>query len=90
MNSRGALLTAGLAIAIAIGSPASSEACATCFGASDSGMTQGMNNAILLLLGVVGVVQGGFIALFVKFWRGASPQAIEVGDSEDRRRSTDG
>ena len=44
-------------------------ACSVCFGGSDSAMTTGMNNGILVLLGVVGVVQGGFIALFFSFWR---------------------
>jgi hypothetical protein len=28
-----------------------------------------MNNGILMLLAVVAVVQGGFVALFVSFWR---------------------
>ena len=61
---------------IAVAVPAAVEACATCFGAADSGMTQGLNNAILLMLGFVGVVQGGFIALFVKFWRRARNRAL--------------
>lgn len=39
-------------------------ACATCFGAADSMMTHGMNNGILTLLGVIGGVQVGFVALF--------------------------
>ena len=34
-------------------------ACATCFGAADSPMTKGMNNAILMLIGVVGLVYVG-------------------------------
>ncbi len=45
-------------------------ACATCFGASDSKMAQGMNMGILVLLGVVGMVLGGltlgFVALAVR------------------------
>jgi len=53
------------------GAAAPAAACATCFGAADAGMTRGMNNAILLLLGVVGVVQGGFVALFYGFWKRA-------------------
>ncbi len=40
------------------------EACATCLGDPDSPATKGMNNAILTLLGVVGTVQVGFVALF--------------------------
>jgi hypothetical protein len=44
-------------------------ACATCYGAADSAMTQGMNNGILTLLGVIGVVQVGFVAMFVSIRR---------------------
>jgi hypothetical protein len=49
--------------------PEWAEACAVCFGAQDSPMTVGMNNGILTLLGFIGAVQVGFIALFVGFWR---------------------
>jgi len=34
-------------------------------------MTQGTSNGILFLLGVIGLVQIGFVALFVNFWRRA-------------------
>lgn len=47
-------------------------ACPACFGAmgeTESPMAEGMNNGILVLLGVVGVVQGGFAAFFVALWR---------------------
>ncbi len=47
-------------------------ACAVCYGAEDSAMTAGMNNAILMLLGVVAVVQGSFVALFLSLRRRAS------------------
>ncbi len=53
-----------LALALA---PAPASACATCFGAADSSMTRGMNAAILTLLGIVGAVQIGFIAMFCSF-----------------------
>jgi len=33
-------------------SPGAARACATCFGAADDAQTQGMNAAILVLLGV--------------------------------------
>jgi len=49
--------------------PAAAEACAVCYGAPESPMTLGMNNAILTLLGVVGALQAAFIGLFVGFWR---------------------
>lgn len=43
------------------------SACATCFGAEDSGLTKGMNGAILTLLGFIGFVQVGFVAMFAGF-----------------------
>jgi uncharacterized membrane protein YphA (DoxX/SURF4 family) len=39
--------------------PQIASACATCFGAADAPMTKGMNNAILMLMAVVGVVYVG-------------------------------
>jgi hypothetical protein len=53
-----------LALAVA---PSPADACATCFGAADSSMTRGMNGAILTLLGIIGAVQVGFVALFSSF-----------------------
>ena len=55
----------------ALAAETAAQACATCFGAADSAMTQGMNYAILTLLTVVAVVQGGFVALFWSFRRRA-------------------
>ncbi len=40
-------------------------ACPVCYGAADSPMTDGMNVAILSLLGITGGVLAGFIAFFV-------------------------
>ena len=48
----------------AIAMSEAAEACAVCYGAEDSAMTAGMNNAILMLLAVVALVQGSFAALF--------------------------
>ena len=56
-----------LAVAVALMALMSSGpagACTTCLGDPDSPATRGMNNAILTLLGVVGTVQVGFVALF--------------------------
>lgn len=61
---RGPWLAISLLILGSVLAPAVSEACATCFGDPESPMTKGMNNAILLLLGVVGLVQVGFVTLF--------------------------
>ena len=45
--------------------PQLAHACAVCYGDADSAMTQGMNNGILVLLGVVAGVQIAFVALFL-------------------------
>jgi type II secretory pathway component PulF len=47
--------------------PQPASACATCFGAEDSALTKGMNGAILTMLAIIGVVQLGFVAMFVGF-----------------------
>ena len=54
-----------MALLAALALSQSAAACAVCYGAEDSAMTAGMNNAILLLLGVVALVQGSFAALFL-------------------------
>ncbi|MCP5115348.1 MAG: hypothetical protein GY953_31350 [bacterium] len=60
--------------------PAAAEACAVCFGAADSKLTEGMNAGILALLGFVVLVQAGFIALFLRF-RHRSKKLAERRDS---------
>jgi hypothetical protein len=47
------------------------QACPVCYGAPDEPMVRGMSNGILTLLGFIGVVQIGFVALFINFWRRA-------------------
>ena len=47
------------------------NACPVCFGNPASPLTKGTSNGILFLLGVIGLVQIGFVALFVTFWRRA-------------------
>jgi len=44
-------------------------ACPVCYGAPDDPMVKGVNNGIWVLLGLVGFVQIGFVALFWSFWR---------------------
>tara|TARA_Y100000588_G_scaffold393867_1_gene511649 strand:+ start:3293 stop:3778 length:486 start_codon:yes stop_codon:yes gene_type:complete len=41
------------------------QACATCYGESDSPMAEGMNAGIFVLLIIVGATLSGFIAFFV-------------------------
>jgi hypothetical protein len=61
-------------IAIAIPlllAPAILSACPVCYGAPGSPMTKSSNNAIIFMLGVIGFVQVGFVAMFWSFWRRA-------------------
>jgi hypothetical protein len=44
----------------------SAGACPVCYGAADSGSTQGMTAAIFSLLGVTGAVLGAFAAMFLR------------------------
>ena len=44
-------------------------ACATCFGAQDSPQTQGMNMAILTLLGVTYTLFGAMLTTAFVLWR---------------------
>lgn len=60
---RTALFVALVVAAFAV--PRVAAACPVCFGDSDSPMAQGLNNGMLVLLGVVATVQGGFAALFL-------------------------
>lgn len=65
------ILAAAMATAVWLVLPAAATACATCYGAADSPMTQGMNNAILTLIGVVGLVYVGIGKVFLDFRRRA-------------------
>lgn len=49
--------------------PRAAAACATCFGAADAPMTKGMNNAILTLIVLVGVVYVGIGKVILDFRR---------------------
>jgi len=72
-----------LALAMA---PAPASACATCFGAADSALTRGMNGGILTMLGIIGVVQVGFVALFGSF----IVRSRRLSGRESRLRSKSG
>ena len=58
--------------------PSILSACPVCYGAPDSPMTKSSNNAIMFLLGVVGFVQVGFIAIVLELLaarQGVAPPA---------------
>lgn len=63
--------TAIVAIAVAIALPVVAHACPVCFGNPDSPMAKSATNAVWFLLGIIGIVQVGFVALFVTFWHRA-------------------
>jgi len=48
--------------------------CPVCWGAPDDPMVKSVNKGIYVLLGLVGFVQIGFVALFWSFWRRAREQ----------------
>lgn len=67
-------------------------ACPVCYGAPDEPLVKGMSNGILTLLGFIGFVQIGFVALFFNFYRRAkqirerkeSFQLIQGGRPDER------
>jgi heme/copper-type cytochrome/quinol oxidase subunit 2 len=62
------LLVALIALAVA----PSAFACATCYGASDSPLAQGMNWGIMVLLGFIGIVLVAVSSFFFYIVRRAS------------------
>ena len=59
----------GLYCAAILFTASAASACPVCFGDPTAPTARGMNAAIWFLLGMVGFVQVGFVALFVTFWR---------------------
>ena len=51
--------------------PTNTQACAVCYGAADDPMVKGMNSAIFFLLGAIGSILLGVIALTIYFSRRA-------------------
>jgi len=54
--------------------------CAVCVGNPDDPQTIGMNQAILGLLAITGVVLTGFSALFITLWRRGRQPLDPVGE----------
>ena len=74
---RNRILLVLLAIAC-IALPPAANACATCYGAPDSPETHGMNNAILTLIGFVGLMYVGIGKVFLDFRRRAKKLSQKV------------
>lgn len=73
-----------LAVLFALVATQSASACATCYGASDSPLAQGMNWGIMVLLGFISFVLLGVSAFFIYIVRranaleAAAPQLIST------------
>ena len=63
------------AFALLLASALPALACSVCFGDPESPQTQGMNSAILFLLGVIGSVLAAFASMFV-YWVGRSRRMV--------------
>lgn len=63
MTSLPTAAAATVLLVFALAEPA--FACPVCFGATDSPVAQGINLAILALLGITGAVLGSFVAFFI-------------------------
>ena len=76
------LLVAAVALTLlTIAASAPAGACPVCYGSPDSSSTQGMNAAILSLLGVTGGVLGGFVSMFLHMRRRAKLLALQEPQS---------
>jgi hypothetical protein len=53
-------------------------ACAVCYGAPDAAQTRGMNMGILTMLGVTGIVLGGFGGMIIHFARRARRHSMDT------------
>jgi hypothetical protein len=58
-------------LALLVLAPVAAHACTVCWGSPDDPMVKSVNKGIWVLLGFIGFVQIGFIALFWSFWRRA-------------------
>jgi heme/copper-type cytochrome/quinol oxidase subunit 2 len=54
--------------------PVLAHACPVCFGSPDDPMVKGASKGIWVLLGFIGFVQLGLIAMFWSFWRRSRAQ----------------
>ncbi|HET7712696.1 MAG TPA: hypothetical protein VFL80_12260 [Thermoanaerobaculia bacterium] len=60
---------AAVALLLAILLPQAASACPVCFGDPNAPIQKGLNNGIIVLLVIIGIVQVGFVALFITLWK---------------------
>jgi hypothetical protein len=65
-----------------MGGDASVLACPNCFGAAETGMVNGTKLGILVMLGIVLAVQGGFVGFFLYLRKRAKLNADVELDTE--------
>lgn len=78
MNNR-RLARLGLVSLLFILTQSLASACPVCFGAEGDPATEGLNFAILTLLGVTGTVVGGFVSFFLRLKRRSRMNAAAMG-----------
>jgi heme/copper-type cytochrome/quinol oxidase subunit 2 len=76
--SRLTVLLTAIVVAFAMAAPRMLLACAVCYGAPDAAQTKGMNLGIVTMLGVTGVVLGGFGGMIFCFARRARRHSGEM------------
>tara|TARA_B100000959_G_scaffold284633_1_gene356828 strand:- start:529 stop:843 length:315 start_codon:yes stop_codon:yes gene_type:complete len=69
MRTRACHVLTVFAAVLLVADNSSAWACAVCFGAVDSPMTQGMSMAILFMLGILACVATGFVMFFVRLFK---------------------
>ena len=79
---RGVALLVAMAALVVFGGSADLLACPMCFGAEETTMIEGTRLGILVLLGVVLAVQGGFVAFFLHLRKRAKRHAELELDAE--------
>ncbi len=85
-NRQSAVGNFTLTAVVALASTSSAFACATCYGASDSPLAQGMNWGIMVLLGFIGSVLVAVSSFFVYIVRRAS--AMEAAAAQNNLTET--
>ena len=74
-GERRAQIAAFVILVMAVAATAS--ACPVCYGTQQTPLTKSAGNGVLFLLGIVGSVQVGFVALVFSFWK--RTKALRVG-----------
>jgi heme/copper-type cytochrome/quinol oxidase subunit 2 len=72
------VLATATAVTLLMTAPRVVLACAVCYGAPEAPQTRGMNLGIITMLGVTGVVLGGFGGMMICFARRARQHSAEM------------